>query len=349
MTSNKVINIVFCFNKAYAVYSVVAIYSLLKNSKSKIKLYLIISDEIKDELEHIKAIAESFEAFLEVIRIDKESPFNIVNWTKAKYWNDANYLRLMIPSLINEDRVLYLDSDLIVTGDLSELFFTPFDGAIVIGMLELASVSASYKIPVVADEPYMSTGVMVMDLEALRRDDFFTNCVSIHDQYKDLIVSMEQCVFNKYAEGRKKIVDSKWNTIIHAHYYGKSRFEHMVNSGNIIHFAGPIKPWMEYANSYITDFWISYAREIPNLNVVIEKIQTYHQAIYKLVKLEEDGNFIESNLIKNRIINSIPNDLRDNFPIISEEVTLIKNSLIDKSLNDPRNSLSNIVESIFNR
>lgn len=204
MTSNRIINIVLCFNKAYAVYSIVAIYSLLKNSKSKIKLYLIISDEITDELEHIKAIAESFEALLEVILIDKESPFNSVNWTKAKYWNDANYLRLMIPSLINEDRVLYLDSDLIVTGDLSELFFTPFDGAIVIGVLELASVSATYKIPVVADEPYMNTGVMVMDLDALRRDDFFTKCVSIHDQYKDLIVSMDQCILISMLRVEKK-------------------------------------------------------------------------------------------------------------------------------------------------
>ena len=348
MTTNKIINIVLCFNKAYAVYSTVAIYSLLKNSKTKIKLYLILSDDIKDELEHISALADSFGAILEVTLLEKSSPFNHVNWTKAMYWNEANYLRLMIPSLVKEDRVLYLDSDLIVTGDLSELFFTPFDDAVVIGVLELAYLSARYKIPVVLGEPFINAGVMVMDLDALRKDDFFSKCVSIHDQYQDLIVSMDQCILNKYAEGRKKIIDNKWNVIIHAHYFGRGRFEHLVGSGKIIHFAGPIKPWMEYANSYITDLWMSYATEIKNLNVVIERIQTYHQAIYKVIKLEEDGNFIESNLIKNRIINSIPKNVRESFPIISEETILIKNTLLDNSPNDSRNSLSDIAESIFN-
>jgi len=348
MTTNKSINIVLCFDRAYAVYATVAIYSLLKNSKTKIKLYLVLSDNIKNELEPIRAIADSFGTLLEVILLEKNSLFNNVNWTTAKYWSEAAYLKLMIPSLIKEDRVLYLDSDLIVTGDLSELFSMPFGDAVLIGALELASSSANYKIPVAAGEPYINTGVMVMNLDALRRDDFFAKCVNIHNQYQDLIFAVDQCIFNKYAEGRKKIIDNKWNVIIHAHYFGRARFEHLVSSGKIIHFAGPIKPWMEYANSYITDLWMSYAIEIKNLNIVIEKIQTYHQAIYKLIKFEEDGNFIESNLIKNRIINSIPKNLRESFPIISEEVTLIKNTLLDKSPNDSRNSLSDIVESMFN-
>jgi hypothetical protein len=105
---------------------------------------------------------------------------------------------------------------------------------------------------------------------------------------------------------------------------------------------------MEYANAYFIDFWMTYANEIPSLNVIFEKIQTYQQAIYKIVKLEEDGNFFESNLIKNRIINSIQKEARIDFPYISEETTLIKNTLFDKSANDPRNSLSDIVELIFN-
>ena len=349
MTSSKIINIVLCFNKAYAVCSTVAIYSLLKNSKSKIKLYLILSNDIEDELESIRSIADSFGTHLEVIILDKDSPFNHVNWTKAKYWNEANYLRLMIPSLINEGRVLYLDSDLIVTGDLSELFFMPFDGAVVICALELAHLRPNYKIPVAYGEPFVNTGVMVMDLDTLRKDDFLSKCLSIHDQYKDLICSMDQCIFNKYAEGKKKIVDSKWNTIIHAHLFGKSRFNQLVDAGVIIHFAGPIKPWMEYANAYIIDFWMAYANQIPSLNVIFEKIQTYQQAIYKIVKLEEEGNFFESNLIKNRIINSIQKEARIDFSYISDETTLIKNTLFDKSSNDPRNSLSDIVESILNR
>ena len=43
--------------------------------------------------------------------------------------SSSSYYRLMIPKLINQDRVLYLDSDIILNGSLSDFYYSDLEGA----------------------------------------------------------------------------------------------------------------------------------------------------------------------------------------------------------------------------
>lgn len=340
-------HVAFCCNSAYLDCTTVAIYSLLSHAKSHVTVNLIVHDVQNSAIEAIQSLVDGANASLKVIHV---SNFDQHNWKKSAYWNEANYLRLMIPNLIQEDKVLYLDSDLIVTRDLSELYETPFDGAWVVGALEYPHLAAKYQIPIKPGEPIINTGVMLMNLDALRQVSFFEKCIEIHHQYKAQIVWMDQCVINKCTEGRKKIVSNQWNQLIHAHLFNRASFASTISGKNaILHFSGPIKPWMGWSNSYITEFWLGYAKKSPLNEVRIQEISSVPEALYKIFKLDEDRDFEASGQIKNRLINSMTKSELANLGPLSDKTSLVRNGFAEQLAGDTRPTASELINALFNQ
>ena len=59
----------------------------------------------------------------ELLDIKLIGPQFQMNWTnKLGHINHMTFARYFIPDFVHEDKVLYLDSDLIVTGNLDSLF-----------------------------------------------------------------------------------------------------------------------------------------------------------------------------------------------------------------------------------
>jgi lipopolysaccharide biosynthesis glycosyltransferase len=312
-----------------------------------VTIHLVTNEELGPEIEAIQYVVADANAELKVTKV---SNFDRHNWKISAYWNDTNYLRLMIPDLIHEDKVLYLDSDLIVTRDLIDLYETTFDGALIIGALEHLHLAARAKIPTYPDEPYINTGMMLMDLNALRSANFFEKCIEIHLHYKDLIIAMDQCVINKFAEGKKKIVGNQWNRLILAHMFNRTKFEKSIEGNTaIVHFAGPIKPWMEWSNAYLTEFWLEYATKTPLKEILIEKISSYEQALYKILNLDEDQDFEASGQLKNRLINSMDRPKLTKHNALSAEAQMVRNSYTKQKSGDTRPTFSELIDAIFNQ
>lgn len=343
----KTMHVAFCCNRAYLACTTVAIYTLLLHAKSHVTIHLVTNEELGPEIKAIESIIAEAGAELNVIKV---SNFDRHNWKTTAYWNDANYLRLMIPELIHEDKVLYLDSDIIIIKDLSELYDTPFEGAFIIGALEHLQIATKFKIPTYPNEPYINTGMMLMDINALRSANFFEKCIEIHLQYKDIIFAMDQCVINKFAEGKKKIVGNEWNQLILAHMFNRTKFEKSIEGKTaVVHFAGPIKPWMEWSNAYMTEFWLTFANKTPLKEIVIEKISSYEQALYKILKLDEDQDFEASSQLKSRLINSMTKPELAKHNTLSAETQIVRNSYAVQKSGDTRPTFSELIDALFNQ
>ena len=112
-------NICLCADDNYAKYMGVTMASILKNAADdeNIIFHIIepnISEDTKNKLLSLKKI--------------KNCEIKFYRVENNKYDNLAICLRLLIPELINNtDKVLYLDSDIIINGSLKELFSTDID------------------------------------------------------------------------------------------------------------------------------------------------------------------------------------------------------------------------------
>lgn len=117
--------------------------------------------------------------------------------------NRSIYARLFLPELLPQlDRILYLDCDLLVDADVSVLAELPLDGAVVAAALDEEARNP-------AGAPTFNSGVMVMDLRAMRASGLTRQAVDAagirNPRHGD------QTLLNELLAGRWKPLDRRWN------------------------------------------------------------------------------------------------------------------------------------------
>jgi lipopolysaccharide biosynthesis glycosyltransferase len=182
-------------------------------------------------------------------------------WTQD-HISKATYARLLIPSLFPEAavKVLYLDSDLLVLNDLSELWATDLEGAAVGAILDgldaqiKAGKLASMAIPRVKN--YFNAGVLLIDLPKWREELISEKAMQYLKQNPTSPFS-DQDALNVACDGVWKKLDPRWNFV---DYSEKADIRRLVPEQRpwIVHFATSQKPWNANALSVNSGFYDSF-------------------------------------------------------------------------------------------
>jgi lipopolysaccharide biosynthesis glycosyltransferase len=151
-----------------------------------------------------------------------------------------SFTRLMLPEMIETDRILYLDADTVTTVDVSTLFSLDMSkhalGAVHQGTRETAGDGALYKqLGMQKDSPVFNSGVLLMNADAWRSE-------SISDALMQLCASGikngDQTALNVFFEGKVLDIGQQYNVKL---------YPNQANSGvpdqGIYHFVGSPKPW----------------------------------------------------------------------------------------------------------
>lgn len=123
MTSYKM-NILYQFSETYAPFAGISITSLLMNNQGDIHFFLLTPAIGTADLQKIQDTIESFgQRYTIVETTDLDEKLTELDFPKYRGSYTTNY-KLFIADLITSDveRILYIDSDTVVTGDISELF-----------------------------------------------------------------------------------------------------------------------------------------------------------------------------------------------------------------------------------
>ena len=95
------------------------------------------------------------------------------------YYTKATYYRFFIADLFPEyDKALYLDCDIVITGDVTDLYNTPLGGKLVGAiqdeLIQKVNIFGKYSENVlnIPRTKYFNAGVLVMNLKAMREMDF---------------------------------------------------------------------------------------------------------------------------------------------------------------------------------
>lgn len=206
-------------------------------------------------------------------------PGRIVLPRQKNYWTSAILARLHIGTALPEDvgRVVYLDADTLVLGDLTE--FYGFD---LRGRTLGATAFPGWKVPREwPDHPvllerhpecagkvigYFNSGVLLIDLEKWRAGGITEQAVEIFQRYPDLR-SPDQDVLNVIFADQWTELPPIWNKLIE-HYklgkFGKGRLDYLTRREGIIHYGGVLKPWHEEfpRDNPLRDIYEEYSRSM---------------------------------------------------------------------------------------
>lgn len=242
-------NVAFCIDKNYFRYFIVALKSFAVNNISeRYNIYFVhngISAKEKNIL--IKFIKENKLFISEIVVND----FVFNDLCTNYHFTKAMYYRLLLQDLLPEkiNKVLYLDADLLVVGDVSELFDFDIENYFV-AAIEEPNFRDQNRLMMKPTSSYFNSGVMLINLEAWRKVNLKDMIIEFVKKNKNIIEMPDQDALNASIEGRCLFLPPIFNqqTVFFESQLKFSTFTsdellEAKKKPKIIHFTGSSKPW----------------------------------------------------------------------------------------------------------
>jgi lipopolysaccharide biosynthesis glycosyltransferase len=241
--------IVVAVNRQYVQHLSAAIKSLLVNNPGKFfRVYVInsdIPDSLFDRLRNVAAPGDSCDMINLMI---PETQFEGLFLTQ--YYSREIYYRLMIPELVEEERVLYMDSDVIVNGSVAELFDLDLHGMYA-GVVREPWFDRHAELELEPGHRYFNSGVMLIDVRKWKEDGLHRKVIDYIGRHQTVIRFPDQDALNAVIGERYLPLPLKYNlTFIPGQspvpdngLYSAEELEEARNRPVIIHYSGGSKPW----------------------------------------------------------------------------------------------------------
>lgn len=260
----KVIPIFFSVDDNYVPYLAVALKSLISNSSKKydykaIVLYQDVNETNVKRIENLKT--DGFDIEFVPMRNRLESITDrMSNRLRADYFTLTIYFRLFIPALFPEyDKGIYLDSDVVVLGDISELYGISLNdnliGASVDYSIQNIPEFAKYteKGVGVSVSKYINSGVLLMNLKKLREVAIDTRFLELLNTYHFDTIAPDQDYINALCYGKIEYIPETWDTM-------PAEGTATSKKPKLIHYNLFAKPWC-YDDIQYEDYFWKYAKE----------------------------------------------------------------------------------------
>lgn len=274
---SQVIPIAMAADNNYTYPLIVAMTSILdnKNPDTKIDFYVMLSGDFLDENKaKIMSLQNKYD-HCRITLIDMKDKAK--NMHTSRHITEASYYRLMLPSILLElDKVLYLDSDIIVQKDLSDLYNQDLENYYLAGVLDICCCGSGM--------------VNVRKERAKTQTDYFVEKFGV-DAYKEKYISSGAALFNlKKIREDNRHIEFMENAKMYSHMYHDQDvlnfvcFDHILvlpdvyhkdarfaslSEQVIIHYASKIKPWSK-PRRRLADLWWEYAQKTDYYNEITE-------------------------------------------------------------------------------
>ncbi|NEG54855.1 DUF4422 domain-containing protein [Bifidobacterium platyrrhinorum] len=282
--------VIFAADDDYVPVLATAITSLLRNASPDRHYDVIVLDRFittENKQTIVASLSDYANAsirFYDMSRFIAEHQTPQTHLHKEERWNVATCYRFGIQEALPfYSKVIYLDCDVVVNGDISELYDIDLHGKAIgavpdldfLGNLNMkqnaAAAYASDRLHMTDPYHYFQTGVLVMDLDRMREIHSVSEWLDYASRPE--LTHHDQDVLNMECEEDVAYLPYEWNVLHNCggrvntifSYAPADAFRAYLESRkhpNIIHYAGPDKPWTNPWCDFGPLYW-SYARTTP--------------------------------------------------------------------------------------
>lgn len=274
---DREIPIFFSCDDNYIPYLDVAISSLSQNASEDYEYRIIVLNTGLNE-ENIRFVKKNERAGLKIdfLNISEELKSIKSRFKNVYHFSIATYYRLFISSLFPQyDKVIYLDCDLVVLGDISELYRIELgDNVLAAARDQFVKYTEEFRLYTeralgVDPDAYVNAGVLLMNLKAFRANKIEERFVSLITEHDFDLLDPDQAYLNYLCLGKIHALPNGWNKApTPLCCEGKK---------NIVHYALYKKPW-QYDDTIDGEHFWRYAERSPFYEQICEKKQSFGDA-----------------------------------------------------------------------
>lgn len=257
--------IVFAINAEYLPHLSTALLSLLtNNSNERLSVSIINSDIQAQDFSKIEKMTCNFDCALHDVKVPVET---FEGLPIGHHLEKSTYYRLLIPKLINADRVLYLDADLIVLNSIAKLLRCELGSRPVAAVENPGFGDRKFALGMSKTAAYLNAGVMVMNLKYWRELEVSQKIIDFIANNPEVIEFADQCGINAVLNGNWLALPPEYN-VQHTFFGGKlpdkyKSIQPILDKAAIMHFTGGGKPWhMLHKHPYKKLYWF-YRKKTP--------------------------------------------------------------------------------------
>ena len=241
-------SIVLAADNAYLIPLETTIKSVLYHN-TEVDFYILNSDIAPEWFKLLERKMEVVNSTIHNVHLAKEL---FEGYKTGPHLNYASYFRFFATKVVDSDRVLYLDSDIIVTRDLSPLFRIDLNG------YYLGAVDDIY-----AYEERTSgfnSGVLLMDVAKWKEYSITNSLLKLAAEHNQAVHLGDQSILNSYFENNWMPLDKTYNYMVGADtFHLNQECERLDdNPPAIVHYASHDKPWNTYSISRLRELWWAY-------------------------------------------------------------------------------------------
>lgn len=248
-------NILLTLDRNYLLPLRVLLTSMFINHPDEVFDVYIAQDGFTcDDHESIRTLCAHFHAVYHPIEID-ESWFESA--PTLRYYSRAMYYRLLAAQMLPDDleRILYLDPDMLVIGNLRPLYETEmgdhlYAACIHKGLVDFSTPVNKIRLSTYETEGYFNSGMLLMNLPRIREHVLPQAIFDYVRENRNLLVLPDQDVLNGlYGQHIMALDEQLYNYDVRKYqeYNLQSCGEHdkawVMENTAILHFCGKKKPW----------------------------------------------------------------------------------------------------------
>jgi len=263
---------------AFAVGTLFTNLIAVKHKTTFYDFFAVLGPDVSPEnIDKIKQVQEMHPDDCSVSVIQMDSRFDkIPNGTKH-ISNACAYKMCLGEILPNLDKVIYLDTDILVFDDLADLYDTEMDDAYIAGVQSiehyLTHRDLISKLYIPDLTYYVNAGVMVMNLQKIRDDKIEPKLQALIGTYDD---SVDQHIFNRVCYGHIKLLPQQYNVFQSSEWLynspsvligmTQSELNTVKERPVIYHYTDRFKPW-SYFNLKYQLIWFRHYKNSPFCDV----------------------------------------------------------------------------------
>jgi lipopolysaccharide biosynthesis glycosyltransferase len=267
------IDVAMATDDHYAQHAAVVIHSLLEQHPHRlIRFHFLHGSSAIASLDLLRQMIEGAGAKYHQIqippeweqRLDAKNNFGLHAW-----------LRILLPELLPAcDRILYLDSDLVINDRLDNLWATDLQGkllaAVTNPLYPHQSPARQQALGIEDTLQYFNSGVLLMDLAAMRQQGWTEKLVKFAADNRSRILYPDQDTLNVVLAGHWLSLHPRYNAQAALFDLSPRELPFMQEESRaarrlpaIIHFTGLLKPWVDACNHPLRHLYWRHLRQTP--------------------------------------------------------------------------------------
>ncbi|NLK78501.1 MAG: hypothetical protein GX284_12505 [Clostridiales bacterium] len=277
MRRNNIIPIFFACDDNFVKYTMVSMRSIMDNASKDYQYVIhILNTNICDEM---KKAVKDMENDNFTIRFEDVTDYLTSISDKLPlrdYYSKTTYFRMFIAEMFPEyEKAIYIDSDTVVPGDISELYFHDlkdnYVGAANEQVMIQENVYGEYveKVLGIDRYHYFNAGLLLINCEQFRENHVLDQFVDLLHTY-NFVVTQDEDYLNLICKDKVLWLEQPWNTEVFGEIaYPESEFK-------MIHYIMVSKPWHYEDARYAEQFW-KYAKKTAVYEEIQEVLANYTQ------------------------------------------------------------------------